>query len=348
MLASIPALPLVRAPSGTTAVTFGAARIPLAPSTRVGAQAERVSRDWVRGRLAAPWRRDPAIDYFEGAAVNAIAAAGVVEPTPLYGTLVRKVGAHWYAPDAAGRPRFLVLIDKVEQYPTTRFLTDDTAVLVDAHGVSAIAALAVEQRVDVVVGCCDYFDKIFAAEYLAARGIAVVCVADRFLGYALGLATRAPIVAGGLVRAGPDGTAIACGAVTMRVDEPIVVEDTDEPYPEQYADTPARYFSVLAERAGLNFHTTTVQRRDGLPHLFDVARARDAAIVAVRVSTAADAELVDAWLMERADRRVLLFHSAPYRAGRDLLARHPDRAAAPDAAPVFHLHPPPDPISHSN
>jgi hypothetical protein len=134
----------------------------------------------------------------------------------------------------------------------------------------------------------------------------------------------------------------------MRVDEPIVVEDTDERYPEQYADTPARYFALLAERAGLRFAATMVRRRDGLPRLLDVARTRNAAIVAVRVSTAADADFVEGWLAEGADRRVLLFHSAPYRAGRDLLARHPDRAATPDAAPVFHVGPARDPISHSN
>ena len=333
-LAPIPSPPTARAPAGTTAVTFGGARIPLAPSTRVGAQAERVSRDWVRARLAAPWRRDPGIDYFEGAAVNAIAAAGAT-PLPLYGTLVRKIGAHWYAPDAAGRPRFLVLTDKVEEYPTTRFLADDAAVLIDAHGVSAIAALAVEERVDVVVGCCDYFDKIFAAEYLAARGVGVVCVADRFLGYALGTVTRAPIVAGGLVRDGPDGPAIASGTVTMRLDEPIVVEDTDERYPAQYADAPARYFALLAERSGLRLAVTAVSHRAGLARLLDVARERGAAIVGVRVSTAEDAALVDAWLGEAADRRALLFHSAPYPPGRDLLARRPDRTATPDAAPVF-------------
>lgn len=338
-LADVPLIADAPAPPGTTTVTFGAARLPLTPSTRIGAQAERVSRDWLGGRLAAPWRRDPAIDYFEGAIVNAIAATGVPEPAMLYGTLVRKIGWHWYAPDEDGRPRFLVLNDKVEHYPTTRFLSDDTAVLVDAHGVSALAALALERHVDVVIGCCDYFDKVLAAEYLAVRGIAVVCAADRFLGYSIGSSTAAPILGGGLVRTGADGPAIASGSVAMRVDEPIVVEDTDEPYPEQYADTPARYFALLAERSGLGFAVTTVGHRAGLARLLAVARARTAGIVAVRVTSTDDAALVATWLEESDAHRALLFHSTPYPPGRQLLDRYPDRTATPDAAPRFDSRP---------
>jgi len=323
------------APAGATTVTFGRASIPLSGTTRLGAQAERVSRDWLSGKLAAPWRRDPTIDYFEGALVNDVARAAAAVPVLLYGALVHKIGAHWYAPDENGQFRFLVLSDKVEDYPTTRFLADDLAVLVDAHGVSALAALAFEQHVDVVVGCCDYFDKILAAEHLAAHGIAVACPADRFLGYALGDRLPSAIVGGAPPHQDGGRTWLGGAPVTMRIAEPIVVEDTDEPYPWQYADAPFRYFTLLGERAGLHFALTTVQRRRGLPALLDVARGRGAAIVAVRVQSEDEAKALAAWLDQDPARRALLFHSAILPPGRRLLADYAGRVTVPDATPRF-------------
>ena len=316
-------------------VTFGADAIPLAPTMQVAAQAERVSRDWLAVRLAAPWRIDAGIDYFEGAIVNAIARRRAARTETLYGAIVIRIGGNWYAPDAAGHFTYLVLRDKVEQYPTTRFLADDVAMLVDAHGISAIAAVAVERHVDVVIGCCDYFDKVRAATDLAARGIDVVCATDRFLGYALGYAGRGTIVAGGVLHDAADGAVIGAAPVTMRVREPIVIEDTTESYPAQYYDTPARYFALLEQYTRLAFDVSLVDRRRGLDALLGTADARHATIVAVRVATQAEADRLAAWLDADDRRRALLFHSAPYPAGRQVLERYAGRVTVPDPRPSF-------------
>ncbi len=314
-------------------VTFGTDAIRLAPTMRVAGQAERVSRDWLALRLAAPWRIDPAIDYFEGAVVNAVARRQAAQTLALYGALVRRIGANWYAPDAAGHFTFLVLRDKVDEYPTTRFLADDVAMLVDAHGVSAVAALAVERRADVVVGCCDYFDKVRAATYLAERGIDVVCATDRFLGYAFGYDGPGTIIAGGILHESDGRTFLGGDVVSMSVHEPIVIEDTDEPYPTQYYDTPARYFALLERYTRLSFDKTVVEQPRGLDALLATADARHASVVAVRIATEPEHDALKAWLDRDRTRRALLFHSAPYAPGRRLLEEYVGRVSVPDPDP---------------
>ena len=93
---------------------------------------------------------------------------------------------------------------------------------------------------------------------------------------------------------------------------------------------------MASDKSRLAFDVTTVQRRRGLAALLDTARQRAAGIVALRVQSEDDAALLAAWLDEDVARRALLFHSAPFSAGRRILARYPGRVTAPDAQPVFH------------
>jgi len=90
----------------------------------------------------------------------------------------------------------------------------------------------------------------------------------------------------------------------------------------------------LHSEAGVPAHKPD-PRKDPPSRFVSGSDARHATIVAVRVATQAEADRLAAWLDADDRRRALLFHSAPYPAGRQLLERYAGRVAVPDPRPSF-------------
>ena len=83
-------------------------------------QVDRVTRDWllafhVKGE---PWdyKEDDHVSHHEGAKLTELVEYTDARVVPVWGMRATKIGETWYAPDAAGLPRFEISEDKVNNY----------------------------------------------------------------------------------------------------------------------------------------------------------------------------------------------------------------------------------------
>lgn len=165
-------------------------------------QVDRVSRDWLSYQLnSSPFSRDlltvfserlflndsellAGIGWHEGARIKELKSSGLSHIVAS-GTVVKRFNNSWFAPNEGGVFMFEVPIDKV-LYPTTRFLRDDLAIIVDTHGINMLVEQAIRYNASLVVGCCDNVGKIKAVQYLSDKGIRSVCFTDKYLPIILG------------------------------------------------------------------------------------------------------------------------------------------------------------------
>ena len=217
---------------------------------------------------------------------------------PVWGMKATKIGEKWYAPDAAGSPRFEISEDKVNNYPSTIVVDDHTAIVNDTHGISAIAWDALDASL--VVGCGDHRGKMDAAYYLADRGVNVYVPFDRFLGFLIGARTKATIIGSAPIKKTADGAEIGNQPVTIDIDEPIVVSNAPQRYPLQYYDTPYRYFNLLRDYIGKPLKIIDVQVTEygKATNVVDAARQAGARVLGIRVKSAEEHDAVAAWLKE--------------------------------------------------
>ena len=326
-------------PAGATTFVLGATRLEVAPGTRIGAQVERVARDWVSYQMQ--WNRDgralardQILDYHEGAFTRAVLDGVNAQVFPLSGTPIARNGGHWFAPDENGLFRFEVLEDKV-QYPTSH-VSGNFGWLEDTHGISAIAGQALERGMQLVIGCGDSEGKAEAAFHLAQRGVHVVMPADRFQDLLLGYRGPGVILGGAPVRQVKGKSVLGDQPVAFSVREPIVVSDTKRAYPVQYYDAPARYFRRLSQSVPLNLVFVDLDDDDQIDRVLSRADAIGATAVGVRVMTGVEDERLRVWLKRAAQRRAVLFHSALYPYAQGLFRDFPRQVTFGDLHPRFH------------
>ena len=331
------------APSGVRAYVLGESAIRVAPGQIAGVQVERTVRDWISYQMAhdfsvAAVNPELLLTYHEGARLREIVGAGEVTVRALSGTLAARSGSKWFAADENGLFRFEVLPDKL-QYPTTRAWRD-LALLVDTHGISSLVAPAVRQKADLVIGCGDHPSKMKAAYYLARKGVNVYFPCDRFVGEMIGHDAAGTLIGSAPVRATPDGAIIGDRPVTFRIDETVVVEDTDVAGVLQYYDAPARYFANLARLVPLRVDVVKVQKAGQASRVTRRATELDATAIGVRVWNQQDYEAVRDWLARSPKHRAVLFHSAPYPDGIRLFDEFPSQTTFGDTRPRFITEPP--------
>jgi hypothetical protein len=337
-------------PADATSFVLGASRIVVDRDTRIGAQVERVARDWLSYQFSwAPSSRSLAraelVPWHEGARIGDILEATSGTVAPLTGTLAARRGDTWYAADEKGVFRFEVLDDKI-QYPTTLW-AGGVALLRDTHGIASLVEPAVRSGSSLVVGCGDSEGKMQAAYALAARGIDVYFPCDRFVGDVLGYEGRGVLLGSAPVRREGDRAVIGDRPVEFSLGETIVVQDFTGRGDDRYYDAPARYFRALrAFLPGVKLDFVSVERAGESFRVIKRAAELGAAAIAVRVATLEDAAPVRAWLLESRTHRAVLFHSASYPEGNALFAEFPEqttfgdprpavsRPAAPAAAPA--------------
>lgn len=326
------------APPGATTLILGSSRIEITPGMRIGAQVDRVARDWVSYQMnwdlsSRPFPAGQLIPYHEGALLQAVAAQSRVEIYPLTGTLIAKINGQWFAPDEKGHFRFNVLGDKV-QYPTTHE-RGDLAWIEDTHGISALVGQAIERRLQMVVACGDSEGKAEAADYLSHHGIHVVFPGDRYQDLLLGYTGPGVLIGTAPVRAVEGQTVIGDQPVRFSLRETIVVEDTNRPFPMQYYDAPARYFRKLNSFVPLRIAYVLVEGPDQVDKILEQARKQDASAVAVRITTLKEAMRLRAWLERGPRNRAILFHSGLYPYAQPLFRDFPRQVTFGDLRPRF-------------
>ncbi len=331
-------------------IIVGQTSVVLEPDNKVLVQSDRVKRDWLglqaeqdlfgnqvlttfSERLSydeSELRSD--VGWHEGGRTKELVSAGIL-PVVAYGTVVARLREKWYASDENGVFRFEVPLDKL-QYPTTRFLRDDVAVIMDTHGMNMLVEQAVREKVDAVMGCCDHPGKIKAAAYLSEKGIPVICLTDKYLDLVLG--QDLSIVGSPPIK--NEGGRIVFGRqpVQFLTNEKIVVMNaTSLPYALWYYQTPANYFSTLNAAVPLNIEYVQINDFNQMNKVVQKARQLRADVIAARIFSSNDYAELKKWLQESEKRRIILFHSSPYPYGYLLLKEFPEQTSFDDPNPEF-------------
>ncbi len=330
---SFEALPAPNIKPEVNKVMIGGSKFVLSKNDKVVSQVDRVTRDWLSYQLQNPYSEHllrtfserlryskeellPEIGWHEGARIAELKNDGLKHEIAA-GTILKKFKGKWYAPNEKGVFMFQVPIDKV-LYPTTRFLRDDVALVVDTHGVNMIVSQALRKKADVVIACCDHPGKILAAKYLSDNGVKVICNTDKYVPLLLMLNTT--VLGSAPFRLVDDKIVFGNKPLTFNVNEPIIVQDTvSKKYSMSYYDTPARYFSEL-EKRGIKLNTVFVEVNDfnQMKKVVDKARTKKANAIAVRIFNSDDYNQVKSWLEENSDHKAILFHSEAYPYGYKL------------------------------
>ena len=332
-------------------VRIGSTAIVIHPEDTIVTQVDRVTRDWLGLQLNqspsgpeilrsmserltyVPEELQEEIGWHEGGRLRNIRSLLNVSVIPATSTLAAEKEGHWYASDENGTFRFEVPLDKV-LYPTTRFLRGDLAVLVDTHGVNMLVDQAISKHADVVLSDCDHPGKVLAAAYLSRKGISVICYPDKFVPLAIGHKLK-------LVGSPPlndDNQTLTIGGRPLRItikDRVVVVNATSLPYALWYYQTPASYFSTIAQVIPLNMTYYTMSSFGEQKNVTALAERINATVLATRVFSMQDYAAVQQWLAKDSKRKAVLFHSASYPAGQRIFNEFPNQTTFDDPNPLF-------------
>jgi hypothetical protein len=324
-------------PQGFRRIILGRSVIRVTGRTVIKTQVDRVTRDWLLGfRVAGMPGGTAPMDLFpshEGARLNEIIGHTGARVEPVWGYKAVRSGDDWYAPDAEGRPRFMISPDKVREYPSTIVVDDRTVVVNDSHGVSAVAWAALDAGL--VLACGDHRGKMDAAYYLAEAGVNVYTPTDRLMGLLIGARTRGTIVGSAPVTKTAEGAEIGNRPIAVAVDEPIVVSDAVPQYPLQYYDTPLRYFRALGDylNVPLRLQSVMVTEYGDATEVVATATRTGAAVLGMRVKSPREHDAVARWLAADPGHRAILFHTAAYADGYKLFAEFPAQTGFGDIRP---------------
>lgn len=343
-------LPEASVKHGADEITIGESGFLLTKDSLIVSQAERVTRDWLSYQIQNPYSENllktfsekltyteeelqSETGWHEGARIAEMKDDGLKHKVAA-GTILKKYEGKWYAPNEDGVFMFEVSEDKV-LYPTTRFLADDIAMIVDTHGMSMIVEQAIRQKAEAVVACCDSEGKAKAAKYLSDKGIKVICNTDRFVPELIGLGTN--VLGSAPFRKTDDGIEVGNRPITISKAEPIIVEDTvSNERGMPYYDTSARYFSRLEEMGvKLNVFTAEIDNFNQMGKVISKAKAKKANIVAARVFNSDDYNRLKSWLEMTTEHKAILFHSEAYPFGYKLSREFKSQVSFDDPNPVL-------------
>lgn len=309
----------------------------------VGVQVDRVIRDvewvgvWDENKVPAnytPKNTDEVVPYMEGARTIELMEYANVSVVSLTPAVCKKDSlGKCYTKDGEGDYRFYMPPDKIRR---TAVATDDGYILHDTHGVNMVAEQAAKKKPFLVIACGDMPSKADASLYLANRGINVYTPCDRFQYLNLDYQAKGKIMGTAPIRNHTKGAVIGNQSVEIDRKEKIVVQWTDKKYPDQYCDTPWRYFTALNDKYNLKLNLIKIHADTGETYkVVQKAREENAKVIAVRIFDEKDSEPVREWLSEDTDNRAILFHSAPYVDGNKLFFDFPEQTSFGDLKPEF-------------
>jgi len=121
--------------------------------------------------------------------------------------------------------------------------------------------------------------------------------------------------------------------LSFDINERIIVMNTSsDKFQISYYDTPARYFSELEKRTGLDLNIFYFEINDfnQMSNLIKAAEIFNSSIIAVRIFNSDDYNNVKKWLEEDNSNRAILFHSTSYPYGYKLFKEFPERTSFDD------------------
>ncbi len=331
-------------------ILMGSSYFRLDDSDTIVSQADRVTRDWLSYQLEeSPFSENvleifseklywsdsdhfPSIGWHEGGRIRELKETGLSHEVAS-GTIVKKIDGRWYAPNEEGVFMFDVPIDKI-QYPTTRFLKEDIALIVDSHGMNMLVEQAVRNNATITIGCCDHIGKVKAIQYLSDKGIRSICFTDKYLPLLLNTNTSA--LGSPTIKLAGDSAIVGNQPITIDTDEKIIAMDVEDiTLVQSYYDTPARYFRNLEKLVDLNviyFHISGVNQTG---NIVESAIKNGVRVIGTRVYEADDYYKLKEWLGRSQKNRAILFHSTSYPYGYRIMKEFPLQTTFDDINPVF-------------
>ena len=339
-----------------TTMVIGLSKIELRTADKevIGVQVDRVIRDhvWYNSSFdtRVPVDRVPedssqVVPYMEGARTAEMMVWANVSVVPLTpGIALKKEDGYYYGSDGQGHFVFQICPDKAE-YPTCEFVIENGSeyvVMYDTHGFNAVAEQAYLKRdeINLSIACMDMPDKAKAALYLAQNGIPCYAPCDRFantlMNYKEELGIETEILGSAPIRQTDYGAVIGDQPVVISLNESIIAQYTDRLYPDQYCDTPSRYFRELQKVYNINLSVTEVYANVGeTSNLVKEAKEQNAEVIGARIFNETDYLPLKNWLEEDKNHRVILFHSAAYYFGIKLFREFPKQTSFGDINPKF-------------
>jgi len=325
-------------------VTIGNTTFIFQKNSTLLTQVDRVHRDWLGGQLQNPFnapllvtfserltynerelRAD--IGWHEGGRTRDFARHGFNYTTGT-GTLVAEQDGRWYASDENGVFRFEVPQDKLH-YPTTYFLHERIAVIMDTHGVNMLVEQAIRKNADFVLSDCDHPGKVYAAKYLRDKNIPVICYPDKYVYTAIG--HNLELVGSPPIEFTNTSAIVGNRPITITTEDRVLaVNATASPYALWYYQTPTSYFQQFPKLNVRHYTITDFNQQD---KIVEHARAINATIIATRVFNSHDYHALKTWLDENPARKTILFHTASYPYGQKILNEYPNQTSFDDPNP---------------
>jgi hypothetical protein len=340
----------IKKPNTWNTMFIGSSSIELDENSVLVSQTDRVSRDWLSFQIQKPSSNNllstfserlsynetelmPEIGWHEGARIKETLKVGLTHKIAS-GTIVAKINNIWYAPDENGIFRFEIPEDKL-MYPTTRYLSENLAIVIDTHGANMLVEQAIRNNASAVLACCDHPGKIKAAKYLSDKGISVICLTDRFVPDLL--FSKVDVLGSPPIKIENNKAIIGAQQISINKNEKIIVMDIDSTsiYAIQYYDTPARYFKNLEQSISLNLEYVEITDFNQMYRLIEKAEQENANIIAARIFNSNDYKSIKEWLKKDKDNRAILFHSVSYPYGYKLMQEFPQQTTFDDINPTI-------------
>lgn len=331
-------------PQNASIIVLGASYIQVKNGSKVVTQSNRVIKD-TPGKINVnvpadhiPKSPKELVLYMEGARVAELMKEANICVIPAVNVPCKKINGNWYGPDDKGNFVFGVDPSKVEP-PFARTTNDpNTRIQVETHGMNVLVPTAIENNASLVVGCGDIPGKAKAEAYMAEHGINCYAPCDRFTSIIMPYKGPGVILGGAAIRPAKNGDGAVIGAqpIAINVNEKIIVQTTHKAYPDQYCDTPLRFFINLQKAYRIHLNLDVVDASDGeAGKVVAEAQKTGANVIGVRVMNEADKKPVEAWLKSDKNHRAILFHSAAYEPGYSLFSEFPDQVTGQDPHPIF-------------
>lgn len=331
-------------PQNASTIILGTSYIQVPHKARVVTQVDRVIRDMSSNvNVDVPPGQSPSspndlVPYMEGARVAELMRYADVKVIPITGVIVKKINGEWYAADEKGNYQFGVDPSKIGPLFAVDGEEKDSKIQVNTHGMNVLVKGALNKSAYLVVACGDLPGKAKAESYMASKGINCYAPCDRFTSNVMPSNGTGVILGGAPIRPTTSGGDAVIGAqpIAFDKDELIVIQTTTKGYPDQYCDTPRRYFRKLESVYELSLNLDVVDAGVGESNkIVEEAERTGANVIGVRVFNIKDKEPVEEWLRKDTNHRAILFHSAAYSAGYSLFFEFPTQVTGQDPYPVF-------------
>lgn len=330
-------------PPHASYIVVGSSYIIVSPHAKVVTQADRSIKDELShyNNNVHPDHRPGTykelVPWMEGKRLAELMKYVDITVIPATNVPVKRIGGRYFGPDDHGNFVFEVDPSKINPIYSTR-ISKDTWIEINTHGMNVMVPEATKNNADLVIACGDLYGKAEAETYMAEHGINCYAPCDRFTSSTMNHRGPGSIIGSAAIRPLKDnqGAIIGGQPLYFNTAEKIVVQTTTKRYPDQYCDTPNRYFTNLQQKYGIKLNVDVVNAHIGeAGKVVAEARKTGANVIGVRVITEKDKIPVVKWLKENKNHRAILFHSAAYDPGYSLFFEFPYQVTGQDPDPKF-------------